>query len=194
MAAASQRKKRRQSGSGGGLPGWAMLTIGLIIGLFVAFLVYLDDIDPGGTEQATRPDTEAVETEAEDRPRFEFYSILPELEVVIPEFPGRRGEAEAEEGTTPPPEGLDPIPETEPDGQYFLQVGSFREPDQADRMKAEVALLGLDVRVVTVEVNDEQWHRVRAGPFGDVGALDEARERLQANDIEYLVLRERSSG
>lgn len=182
----------RQTGSGQGLPGWAMLTIGLIIGLFVAFLVYLDDLDrpPSAAVDAGEDGERRVSGEAPDdadKPKFEFYSILPDLEVIVPDAPpADPGDGEgsgAEVGT-----------ETDPGGTYFLQVGSFRKSEQADRMKAEVALLGLDVDVQSVNVGGERWHRVRIGPYSNQAKLGAAQRRLRENDIDYLVLREKSSG
>jgi len=193
MAGARKPGRKRSRGSGGGLPGWAMLLIGLVIGLFVAFLVYLDDLDPRPEDDIAIDADDDVVAES-DRPRFEFYSILPELEVVIPEFP-RREEREApeiEEGIAPPSEGIDPVPAPDADGRFFLQVGSFQEQNQAESMKAQVALLGLDVEVRSVQVNGDDWHRVRVGPFSDPESLEQAQDRLRDNGIDYLVLRDRS--
>ncbi len=196
--AQARRQNKRQGGSSGGLPGWAMLTIGLIIGLFVAFLVYLDDMDqpPNAAVQSEDTDPQAAsdstEGEAEsDGPRFEFYSILPELEVVVPEFGGGSG-AEVEGDDTDTSESA-PAPASD-GGRYYLQAGSFREAAQADRMKAEIALIGLDVSVQDVQVNGEQWHRVRVGPYSGQPELQAAQERLRNNEIEFLVMREKTSG
>ncbi len=200
------KRNKRQRGAAKGLPGWAMLTIGLIIGLFVAFLVYLDELDqpPNATARApesSEPSPAPTGAEGDDGPgdqgpRFEFYSILPELEVVVPEF----GQG------TPPDDESAPAPEQEPapatdegtiDGEnrrYFLQAGSFQQAEQADRLKAEIALLGLDVAIQDVEVNGQRWHRVRVGPFSRHDALQSAQERLRANEIDYLMMREKASG
>jgi cell division protein FtsN len=204
-----RQSSRRQTGASRGLPGWAMLTIGLIIGLFVAFLVYLDDLDspPASAvesqpaeEQATdTEETAAAEEDADDEsPRFEFYSILPELEVVVPDASEEDGEApvesapgapadsgESDTGTAPPPES---------DGRFYLQAGSFQKSGQADRMKARISLLGLDVEIQQVDINGESWHRVRAGPFTDPSRLKDAQKRLRSDDIDYLVTRDKSSG
>ncbi len=186
-------RHKRQTGSGQGLPGWAMLTIGLIIGLFVAFLVYLDDLEAppsAAVESGDGGDAErsvaGAEVADEDKPRFEFYSILPDLEVIVPDAPP------AEEGAGA---GGDESVSTEidPEGSYFLQVGSFQEAEQADRMKAQVLLLGLDVDIQTVTVNGERWHRVRIGPYADQAKLGAAQRRLRENDIDYLVLRKKTS-
>ena len=204
MARSRRRGNRRQGGAGGGLPGWAMLTIGLIIGLFVAFLVYLDDIEqPPNAAVQTPPADEGGETQtstaADDAgggeskgPRFEFYSILPELEVVVPEF-GADGQDDA--GAEPDGAAAsDDAPTLDEGGRYFLQAGSFRKADKADRMKAEIALLGLDVAIQDVQINGEKWHRVRVGPYDAEADLRAAQQRLRDNNIEYLVMREKTSG
>lgn len=181
-------KSRRQTGSSQGLPGWAMLLIGLIIGLFVAFLVYLDDLDAppsAAVDEGTGERSVAgEEIDEEDRPRFEFYSILPDLEVIVPDAPAPE-ESEGEE----PDE--DVSTEIDPEGSYFLQVGSFQKAEQADRMKASILLLGLDVDIQTVNVGGERWHRVRIGPYADQAKLAAAQRRLRENDIDYLVLRQK---
>ena len=197
-----RQSSRRQSGASRGLPGWAMLTIGLIIGLFVAFLVYLDDLDSPPASAVESQPAEEQRTDAEEdddgSPRFEFYSILPELEVVVPDASEEDGEAavegapgapadsgEGDTGTAPPPES---------DGRFYLQAGSFQKSEQADRMKARISLLGLDVEIQQVDINGESWHRVRAGPFTDPSRLKDAQKRLRSDDIDYLVTRDKSSG
>ena len=195
------RNNRRQQGASKGLPGWAMLTIGLIIGLFVAFLVYLDDLDePPRTAVERTPDTseptdgerQADDGDEDDKPEFEFYSILPELEVVVPEGE-RTGKDDADAGSGDAGGGGDDAEPVPGEGEtFYLQAGSFQEADQADRMKARIALLGLDVAIQDVEINGEQWHRVRVGPYTDPAELRAAQKRLRSKDIDYLVLREKS--
>lgn len=211
--ARAQRRRTRQGGAGQGLPGWAMLTIGLIIGLFVAFLVYLDDLDAppsSAVERGGDGDGRGVAGAADDDveaevegPRFEFYSILPELEVVVPDMPLAPEEEEPPPGEAAPP-APDAVMPDAPDapetprpvreGTYYLQTGSFRKSDQAERLRAEITLLGLEVGVQTVRIDGERWHRVRVGPFTEADSLRAARQRLRENDIDFLVLRERSSG
>ena len=203
-----RRSNRRQTGASRGLPGWAMLTIGLIIGLFVAFLVYLDDLDSPPSSSVERQPAEeqpteteetasAEEDDADDSPRFEFYSILPELEVVVPDASEEGGGTV--EGAPGAPEdsgerdtATAPAPDS--DARFYLQAGSFQKPEQADRMKARISLLGLDVEIQEVKINGEDWHRVRAGPFTDSSKLKDAQKRLRGDDIDYLVTRDKSSG
>lgn len=202
--ARARRRRTRQGGAGQALPGWAMLTIGLIIGLFVAFLVYLDDLDAPPRSAAERGGEDRGVAAQEDggaepeRPRFEFYSILPELEVVVPDLPPAAGDEEAAPGEAAPPPAPDGAAPTAPgparEGTFYLQAGSFKDGDQADRLRAQITLLGLDVAVQTVRIDGQRWHRVRVGPFTETGDLRAAQQRLRENEIDFLVLREKSSG
>lgn len=169
------RRAMASHARGQAIPGWGMLLIGLIIGLFIAFLVYLDRLDttPVAQQEAERAAEPAV------KPRFEFYSILPELEIVVPDI------LDNGESTAPAAGG-------EPDDErpaYYLQAGSFKSGTEADRMKASLALLGLDVVVQSVTVNEVEWHRVRVGPLLNAQALRQARERLLDNGIEFMLLK-----
>lgn len=165
---------------------------GLAIGLFVALLVYLGD-RPAGALDTPRfsvgsPDQQAARTEpankesapAPPKPRFDFYTLLPELEVVIPEGDYRIKDGE---GSAPPP--------VETPGSYLLQAGSFRQLAEADRMKASLALLGVQARIQTVQVNDDTWHRVRVGPYADLGELNEIRDRLRDNQVDTILVKAR---
>ncbi len=216
--AQARRRSRLEKGVTQGLPGWAMLTIGLIVGLFVAFLVYLDEREKppnaavesgpsgqdsiagesgeGETGQGPSASTDrgdqgggedADANRGKDEPRFEFYSILPELEVVVPEQ-----EQDDPTEATSDSGGREATPSGE--GPYYLQAGSFQQAEQADRMKARIALLGLDVAIQRVRIDGERWHRVRIGPYSDPDKLRNARERLRAEDIDFLVLRKKESG
>lgn len=198
--ASTRRPKRRN----GGAPGWLWLVAGLAIGLFIAFLLYLQQRpdQPASAKVAAptaapKPETTSkplsVPREGQDvrdvkktapakvppppKPRFDFYTILPEMEVVVPE----------QEITGTPREG---VRQVEAPGTYLLQAGSFRTHQQADQLKAKLALLGLQADIQTVTINNkETWHRVRVGPFSDLNALNTARARLKENNLDAILLR-----
>lgn len=115
------------------------------------------------------------------RPRFEFYTMLPEMEVAVPE-----NELRTESTTT--------TRELEKEGvTYVLQAGSFRQLAQADRLKAELALIGMPAKIQTVSIEGgAKWHRVRVGPFTNLKSLNEARDELQSNGLKVMVLKVRS--
>ena len=188
----SGRKKQKPA-----LPGWVWLLSGLAIGLFVALLVYLKDAPTPETVTATpsisvskgtqdtrevrKPDAEEIPPPP--KPRFDFYTLLPELEVVVPEdeISGER---------TPESREAAPKVMTE-DGRFILQAGSFRKFEEADRLKASLALLGVQAHIQKVEVNNDTWHRVRIGPITSLAEINDIRSRLKANDIDTMLLKAR---
>ncbi|GAA4412756.1 SPOR domain-containing protein [Quisquiliibacterium transsilvanicum] len=74
---------------------------------------------------------------------------------------------------------------------YLLQAGAFRGRDDAEGMRAKLALLGLEGRVLDAEVNGQPMYRVRIGPFAQLDELNNARARLAENGIEASVVRQR---
>lgn len=141
-------------------------------------------------------------------PRFEFYKLLPDQEVQVPApepntepLPAKRpttadNSANAEHPRpqqttemTMPPQAA-PQNTQEPSVGYLLQVGSFRRLNEADQLKAKLALLGVEASIQNVELaRGETWHRVRIGPFNDRQHLSEIRKRLQENEIHTIVLK-----
>jgi cell division protein FtsN len=187
-----------------GMPGWAWLVVGLSIGLFAGFLFYLSKrpmpaptaialpTPPAHTAgKIVQPKVTGPAAPAEQKPakpKFDFYTLLPELEVVVPKGnytvtkPGQKGGAAASTTNTPPT----PI---ETPGTYMLQAGSFRTYAQADRMKATLALLGVVGNIQQVKVNSDTWNRVQIGPFKDLKQLNTVRDELQKHQIDTLVLK-----
>jgi cell division protein FtsN len=211
------RKRKRSK-----LSPWILVITGLLLGLFIAFLGFLkmqkSQQPPAFFQESllppveeTRPDiaaespAEAVEEAPQaqalpPKPRFDFYTLLPEMEVVVPE----------EEIAPPPPPLQRSAPATKPAAQqpgpatpaatatarttsaetYMLQAGSFRNGEQAERFRAELALLGLQTSIQTVTIdNKDTYHRVRVGPFRDTGSLNKARNRLSKQGIESSVIK-----
>ena len=175
------------------LPGWLWMLSGLTIGLFVALLVYLNEhpgavssLKPRVTVNKPTQDARDVkqdkgeEIPAPPKPRFDFYTLLPELEVVIPD---ESYSVQEDKGS--------PTPPTEQPGQYLLQAGSFKQYQEADRMKASLALLGVQANIQKVKVNNDTWHRVRIGPYANLAELNDVRARLKRNDVETILLQVR---
>ena len=180
----SDRPERRKNPAKGGAPGWLWMVAGLSIGLFVALLVYLKDYAPKPAAQAPvaeKPPATSKkpkpETEQAQKPRFDFYNLLPEMEVLIPE------QEIAAERDKQPSEHI----------TYYLQAASFRKFEDADRMRAQLALANIESQIQRVTVNDTQtWHRVRVGPFHSAREMDKMRNRLRAENIDPIVLKVKS--
>lgn len=179
-------------------PGWLWMSAGLSIGLFVALLVYLKDHSQGGDaatafapvvekgqaalKQAVSKITKnpsagsSTENAAVDdkKPRFDFYNLLPEMEVFIPP------QTLESERARQPTESI----------TYYLQVGSFRNFADADRLRAQLTLSDFESHIQRVTINDTQtWHRVRIGPFQSARKMDIVRNRLRAQSIDPIVLK-----
>ena len=130
------------------------------------------------------------------KPKFEFYTLLPEQEVVVSDeelpapgpapdpVPAANGAPDAEISTAATVED-DSRGEAEAaltSGHYILQVASFKSMKDADGLKAKLTLRGFRPVVQTVAINsDEKWHRVRIGPYADRDSLEAARVRLRAD-------------
>ena len=202
---ARRRKKRAK------LSPWIGVISGLIIGLFVAFLVYIKmqtPLQPAAVYQEsilpppeqTRPATEtaAPQPQTPTGPRFDFYTLLPEMEVVVPEeeippppppAPITRHAADTAPAPLPAAKPAT-APRPAPSETYLLQVGSFRNGQQAERFRAELGILGLQTSIQTVTIdNRDTYHRVRVGPFHNSVALNQARSRLREQNIESQVIK-----
>lgn len=173
---AQRRTGNRNRNDQAGAPGWAWALAGLALGLFVAFLVYLNENRPpapastAANQRSTAPKPAAPDGD-QQRPRFDFYTILPEQEVVVPENPQEDERAAQERGQA----------------QYLLQAGSFRTLEQADTLRARLALLGVEASIETVRMKEgDTWHRVRVGPFNSVRAIAKIQERLRRQEIQTL--------
>jgi cell division protein FtsN len=70
-----------------------------------------------------------------------------------------------------------------------LQAGSFAALADADRRRAELALLGLESRIQRVSIDDKTFHRVRIGPVSDLDELNLIRNQLRQAKIDVLRIR-----
>jgi len=200
------RSSRKGEASHGRLTGLLTFIAGIVTGLGCAVIFYLvyGIPDTGGfvkqrlpaektPTQAAAPEekTQAAARQSPPAPRFDFYTILPEMEVSVPEWEGEAATAAKREGDSEA-EALEPAPAGE---RYILQIGSFRQPDEAERVKARLALLGIETEIQRV-VSDggDIWHRVRAGPYRSSGRLNQTRQRLIDNDIDFLLLKLKQEG
>jgi len=183
MARDYKHSRRRTGGSG--LSGLAGFVSGLAAGLIVAFGVYLYDRRPEARlAQQSAPITRE-EAAAPARPapasqdaatQFDFYEMLPKFEVVVPEQDGR-GPTTAAPGPVQKP------------GAYVLQAGSFRNLADADRMRALIAMQGVESKIQKVTIDKDTWHRVRVGPINDLKRLEDTRSKLRQARIDALVIR-----
>jgi cell division protein FtsN len=201
------------------VPGWFWLVCGLAVGGFMVFLFSLepgrDEIKRNKAEQArTNQPAKPIKPTTPAPPKYDFYTLLPESEVqlppktiepptplqppeqkpVTPEEAAKIDAARAEaalKGEIPPPPPV--IAKAPSSTQLFLQAGSFRRKDDADSLRAQIILLGQNVRVESGTVREETWHRVLIGPFATREQLGQAQKTLAANGFSNLLLQQRQT-
>jgi cell division protein FtsN len=178
----SRRKKKTST------PVWKWLLVILLVALFIAFLAFMRP-QSGSTERAISPmtptqskkevrnvkQTAPVKIPAKTKPRFEFYTKLPEIEVIVPE--SEIAERRRSEGLS-----------TAEKRQYTIQAGAFRQIKDADRRKAELAMLGVEPRIEKIQNGSSKWNRVIIGPYTSMRKIDGIRSRLRKNRIDTVVL------
>jgi cell division protein FtsN len=109
--------------------------------------------------------------------KYDFYQMLPNFEVVVPE---KEKDVKRD---------LPATAKIERPGVYVLQAGSYRNESDADRVAQQLAKGGVDAKVQRVAVDTDVWHRVRIGPITKLDQLNKLRKQLQAADVEAIVIR-----
>ena len=135
-------------------------------------------VEPGKTAApgaVTAP--EPGKAAADAKPRFDFYTILPGVEQPATDQDLRNRGTDAKAATQE---------------RFFLQAGAFQSAQDADNLKARLALMGLEAAIQTANLGDKGiWYRVRLGPYDDADALARVRSQLAANGIEAAPIKVR---
>lgn len=190
------------------IPGWLTFFAGLAIGLSAAFLLYLKHQSDNEQRMNTPPASTATPpTNAKDTttppPRFDFYTILPEQEVIIPDQEikepkptksKRDTNKQTPPASTPTPAVIASLPSTTgKKSNYIVQVGAFKKAEEADRLRAALALLGVESTVQVVRIGDsDSFHRVRVGPFEDIDKANRTRSKLKQHNYTSILLQVKS--
>lgn len=217
----------------GGFPAWGWAVVGILVGALVVAVLMRSSLLPmapsgpqpnaqatakrGSDEGAVAPGTAKS---APKKPQYDFYSLLSEKEVRIPdaEINARAqaekqrqvaqqqaqaaAEARAQAAQTNNPaanptvvasqsvEAAPPPPAATGTSSYLLQVGAFPNASDAESLKAKLALQGFVANVQSVNVGGQTYHRVRLGPFASATQLESTKQRLQSAGINAIALKE----
>jgi len=168
------------------------LLLGLGIALGVAFylnktpLPFLGKAKPAAGKDAPDAGKPAVVagmpqgSAKADKPKFDFYKILPGSEEPVSE----KDLKDAGKTAQGQPEATR--------GVYFIQAGSFQNPADADNQKAKIALLGFESSVEPTSLPDKGiWYRVRLGPYTTLDELNKVRRVLAQNEIDASLVKVR---
>lgn len=166
------------------MPGWIILLIGMLSGLSMAVVAYINDWVPKPDHPTNEPieqtkkaeKTNKIEDKSEElkiKPKkdYDFYKTLQEMEVVV----------EDSELTQVNDRESQP---------YVLQLGAFRHKEDAEALKAQVAFTGLTVFIQGVDVNKEHWYRVRTEPYESGRKADVALRNLGKNGFEAIIIKQ----
>jgi cell division protein FtsN len=190
-AATRKRKFRFKLAS---WPTWSLLALGLAVGIALTVLLQLlaqRAHAPGSglstlfssAEKTPRPAAKTPPPKPPAKiPKYDFYTILPEIETVLPE---------TETPAVNKPRGAASTTNV----SYVLQAASFARFEDADRLKAKLTLNGLVAHIQKVVIEGRgEYHRVRLGPYSSLNELDAADQRLRALGIHGLRLKLKREG
>jgi cell division protein FtsN len=113
-------------------------------------------------------------TPQQPEPRFTFYKILPEKEVIIPESEIKTMKREESLGK-------------KPEAAYLLQAGSFTSQQEAEKLKARLAEIKVKAKLEMIKLENTAWYRVKVGPYATLADADKVRQYLRANKIDSIV-------
>lgn len=108
-----------------------------------------------------------------EKTRFEFYEMLPDNEESVTEI-------ELQKAAKQPL-----LKDT-----YYLQVGSFKDTEDAESLKAKIAMLGMEAYVQSADLSEKgMWHRVRVGPFTKIDTIKKTRSSLLQSGIKANLIK-----
>lgn len=184
------------------LPVWLVLLIGLGLGALLMWggqrlffhggkpLSGISGLFSGNrATQERAPNATATAAKEPAKPHFDFYTILPEIESVLPER-FDKGEKPGKKPATAKPERPEVASVRDTGVVYVLQAASYANIEDADRLKARLVLNGLETHIEKVSIEGKgTFFRVRLGPYAKVDDLDAAYQKLGQQGIKALRLK-----
>jgi len=169
---------------------WRWMLMTAVIISFVVFLVYLRSnhkeaipvvaLEVKSTKTLTEnsaPLKEEKKPEVKQGPQppqFDFYTILPEKEVIVPEYEIKTRTREEHVGKAK-------------EAHYILQVGSFKTITEAETLKTKLASMGMESTIQKQKIGIISWYRVKMGPYTQMPSINTIRGRLRQNGIDVII-------
>jgi cell division protein FtsN len=72
---------------------------------------------------------------------------------------------------------------------YFVQVGAYGKPEDAEQQRARIGLMGMSAKVSEREQSGRTMYRVRLGPYDRKEDADAIQERLSGSGVEAALVR-----
>jgi cell division septation protein DedD len=106
--------------------------------------------------------------------QYDFYNVLPKESDTVKSTP-----------TTPAQTGDKPKAE-----RYYLQAGAFKSAQDADNLKASLALMGVEAGIQTIIGSENtSIHRVRIGPISSKTDAEAIQKRLTGNKVSTDIIK-----
>ncbi|MFI3188924.1 MAG: SPOR domain-containing protein [Methylococcales bacterium] len=140
--------------------------------------VLTEPVEPPKT--TTEPDiVKKEEPDVKEEPevkatQFDFYTILPEKETVVPEY---------EIKTRTREERIGQAKET----QYIMQAGSYTSTKDAEKMQTRLSAMGIEAHIQKAKVGNAIWYRIKIGPFAQIASVNTLNARLKQSGIDAIV-------
>lgn len=136
---------------------------------------------PEPAKPATPATTDkSAATQGDGKPRFEFYKVLTDKQNAPSVEPAKPSDKSKPVEKTHPADNKIAIYEPQ-----ILQAGSFSNASDAEKLKAKLALLGVEANVQSANIPDKGvWYRVRLGPYKSAEEMNHARNFLKQNGVE----------
>ena len=195
-------------------PAWVWLVLGALLGVVLSLgVLYGGKLPTLRNKNLPQPNPEATAPrepeqaladdsakKAAPKSNFDFYSVLPEKEVVIPDAElTAKAKAEQQRAQQPAATPTDtangtssstPATAATSAGRYMLQVTATSDPKAAEEFKARLALLGFSAKVYTSNSDGKQLNRVRLGPYASASETEAAKKALAENNINAIPVKE----
>lgn len=185
----TKKKTRRKAGRTAPkqkLPGWITLLIGMLFGLAIAVFGYVKGWVPKpdnpnempiaqSTKSNNNNDVEDKSADLQIKPKkdYDFYTTLQEMEVIVDETELKQTDSRAPKS-------------------YTIQLGAFKNIEDAEALKAQVAFIGQTAYIQPIIDNNKvQWHRVRIGPFTSGRKAGVVIKNLETNGFDSIIIKEK---
>ncbi|NOQ14717.1 MAG: SPOR domain-containing protein [Methyloprofundus sp.] len=173
---------------------WRWGLVFVVIALFVYFLYSLSATEQQDKPKMTitkplKPIVEKVavkKTPVQVKPtkvskpkddiKYDFYTILPKTEFVIPDYEVKTRKREERVG------------KAKTGVKYSVQAGAFRHYKDADSLKAKLLMMGFSPKIEKAVVGSATWYRVKMGPYNRLASIDAIQSKLKSKNIDTLII------
>ncbi len=162
------------------------------------------DVEPKPVKKAKPVTVAKNETVNKSSSRFDFYTVLPSMHTKAQSDPAATDTLDmalknelkpAQTALVDDEPDVAAMPQkvvnAPPPGNYFIQAGSFRRLEQAEEMKAQLAINGFEASIQTFKMGDRDYrYRVLIGPYSSKDQAQNQQMHLeQALQLHSVVLK-----